>query len=92
MTKQFRIKVTLEGDTAEAFAKVERKAHVVAAALDQYFGLGSAFQAVESRLRAIQEQLNRGPVPAPVKANVDGDDEDDTDEKIDALIGKTLRI
>jgi hypothetical protein len=87
VANRFRVFFYLDGESAEAFAKVENKARLVARAVEFYLTLGATLDEWKSRLESIEERLSRGPVVEPARATLD---QADVDKKIDQLIEKML--
>lgn len=89
MAKQFRVKLTLEGNAAEAFSRIECKARFVAAAVEFYLSLGTSLEQLQAEVRSIKERLANGAVVTPSKSGLV---EDDLETRLDRLIEKTLSI
>lgn len=87
MANRFRVFFYLDGESAEAFAKVENKPRLVARAVEFYLTLGASLDELKSDVRSIKERLSRGPVIEPARPTMD---QADIDKKIDQLIEKML--
>lgn len=86
--RHFRVAFKLDAEAEAAFVRVANKPEFVSRAVEFYFRPQSALAAVEGRLASIEARMVGGPAgkrsEAPERA------EDDTEDKIDALIRKTL--
>jgi hypothetical protein len=78
----------LDGEAEAAFKRVVNKPEFVGRAIEFYFRPQSALAAIEGRLASIETRLASG--PARKSSEAPGRAEDDTEDKIDSLIRKTL--
>jgi hypothetical protein len=88
VAKRFRVAFQLDTDSERLFESVENKTAVVAQAVEFYFLLRPALAAVEGRLASIETRLASG--LAGKSSEVPERVGNDTEDKIDSLIRKTL--